>query len=139
MELKKNIDKNNKDSLTKIFALPEKRICRTPITLKGIIVPWHKEIEKNVYTDFKIMEKSGAEYFLLTNEEWKNVCLHFLWESVKLKGLFDRAKGCVSPEEINSKDPDSNRAKLIPIKSMRMNRQESLRGVPLTTLLPVVS
>lgn len=138
MERKESI--KNEHSFNRISNHPEKHSFSTPIATKGVIVPWEEEVEPNTYSDFKLITSSGLNYFLVTNDDWKKVCNHFVWGTVRLKGMMNIKTMSVVPEEIDADDPDSARAKVIPMSYVKRNlKEDTHKTQPIMTFLPLVS
>ena len=140
MKIVEQTNRKFEHPLQKHSALPEQDVFRTPIAVRGVLVPWDEEVDVNENSDFKVIASSGTEYFLLTSHDWKLVCNEFSWRNVRLKGLLNIKNMTVVPEEITTDDPEGSTAKVIPIKKMKEKMKKGINiAIPVLSVLPMIS
>jgi hypothetical protein len=77
----------------------------TPVKLRGVVVPWIKALSGGRESEFKLVCASGLEYFFVTDPELKNVLSKYIWEEVKVIGLFNISNMTLIPQKVFPKGP----------------------------------
>ena len=85
----------------------------TPVTLNGVVVPWVKVLSDGRHSDYRLACASGVEYFIVADQEWKEVLSQYCWEEVKVKGLLNISNLTLIPQKIFPKGPTGERDNII--------------------------
>ena len=85
----------------------------TPVTLSGVIVPWNKEVSTTRNSEYKLVCKSGLEYFFVANDEWRRVLSCYRWEEVKVVGLLNTANLTLIPQIVFPKGTKGEKENVI--------------------------
>lgn len=101
--------------MNKIISL--KRLIKnsswTPVTLFGVIVPWRKFLDDGKISDYKLVCKSGVEYFILADSEWRHTLAQSCWEEVTVKGVLNVFNMTIIPQAISPHGPPGERENVI--------------------------
>lgn len=71
-----------------------------PAQLEGFIVPWSKVVNPFLETEYKLIARSGQEYFLVSNERWTNTLKFLCWSQVRLEGRLNPHYSFFYPDKV---------------------------------------
>ncbi len=77
----------------------------TPVTLSGVIAPWTKSLNGGRTSDYKLISYSGLEYFIVADNEWREILSKYCWEDVKVIGLLNTSNMTLIPQKVYPKGP----------------------------------
>ena len=77
----------------------------TPVTLSGVVAPWTNSRNGGQASEYMLVSYSGLEYFIVADEEWREVLSTYCWEEVKVIGLLNVAKRTLIPQKVYPKGP----------------------------------
>lgn len=75
----------------------------TPVTLSGIVAPYGKSISSSRNSDYKLIGSSKLEYFLVADDEWREVLSKCCWEEVEVIGLLNVGNMTLIPQKVYPK------------------------------------
>jgi hypothetical protein len=85
----------------------------TPVTLSGVIVPWITTLNDGRNSDYKLVCRSGVEYFIVADGEWKTVLSSYSWDDVKIRGLLNFLNMTLIPQKVFPKGPTGEKESAI--------------------------
>jgi hypothetical protein len=91
----------------------------TPVTLCGVVVPWSEAFSDGRSSDYKLACASGAEYFIVADQEWREVLSEHCWEEVKVKGLLNVSNMTLIPQRVFPKGPTGERENVIDLPTCK--------------------
>ena len=91
----------------------------TPVTLSGVVVPWVKTLNDGRDSDYKLACASGIEYFIVADQEWREVLAQYCWEDVKVKGLLNVSNLTLIPQRVFPKGPTGERENVIDLAAWK--------------------
>jgi hypothetical protein len=100
----KGIEKNQTTSLggsTKGYS----ENSLTPVTLSGVVAPWTEDLKVGRTSDYKLISNSGLEYFIVADDEWREVLSTYCWEEVRVIGLLNVSNMTLIPQKVYPKGP----------------------------------
>jgi hypothetical protein len=108
------------------FAEPSKGFSEnilTPVNLSGTLVPSAERPNCEQTSDYKLIGYSGLEYFIISDDEWREVLSTYCWEEVRILGLLNASNMTVIPQKVYPKGPKGEN--IIDLASWK--RKEMLR------------
>ncbi len=115
-----------KESTTKTHPIsqPSKRYLEnilTPVHVSGVVVPWIQNLSRGQSSDYKLISQSGLEYFMIADDEWREVLLTYCWDEVLVIGLLNASNMTLIPQKVCPKGPtDKNVVELAPRKTKEL-------------------
>ena len=77
----------------------------TPVNLSGVVAPWTESLWGGRTSDYKLITSSGREYFIVADNEWREVLSTYCWEEVRVIGLLNLANKTLIPQKVFPKGP----------------------------------
>lgn len=77
----------------------------TPVTVSGVIATWNKSLNSSRTSDYKLMSYSGLQYFIVADNDWREVLSSYCWEDVKVIGLLNASNMTLIPQKVYPKGP----------------------------------
>lgn len=77
----------------------------TPVTLSGVVAPWTQSLSNGRMSDYKLVSYSGLEYFIVADDEWRELLTTYCWEEVRIIGLLNISNMTLIPQKIFPKGP----------------------------------
>jgi hypothetical protein len=77
----------------------------TPVTLSGVVAPWTENLSGGRTSDYKLISTSGLEYFIVADDEWREVLSTYCWEEVRVIGLLNVSNMTLIPQKVYPKGP----------------------------------
>ena len=77
----------------------------TPVTLSGVVAPWTKNLSGGRTSDYKLIRNIGLEYFIVADDEWREVLSTYCWEEVRVVGLLNVSNMTLIPQKVYPKGP----------------------------------
>lgn len=77
----------------------------TPVTLSGVVAPWTESLSCGRTSDYKLISNSGLEYFIVADDEWREVLSTYCWEEVRVVGLLNVSNMTLIPQKVYPKGP----------------------------------
>ena len=84
-----------------------------------MIVPWNEALVESRISDYKLVTLSGAEYFIVADQEWREVLAEYCWEDVKVKGLLNISNMSLIPQRVFPRGPTGERENVIDLASWK--------------------
>lgn len=108
-----------------------------PVTLFGVIVPWSQDFGEGRASDFKLTCASGAEFFILADENWRPVLTRHCWEDVKVIGLLNMSNMTLVPRKIFPKGSPGKTENVIDIHAWKAREAVKKLGKSVAELVLV--
>ena len=77
----------------------------TPVTLSGVVEPWAENMSGGRASDYKLISTSGLEYFIVADDEWREVLSTYCWQEVRVIGLLNASNMTLIAQKVYPKGP----------------------------------
>jgi len=77
----------------------------SPVTLSGVVAPWEEGLCAGRTSDYKLISNSGLEYFIVADNEWRQVLSTYCWQEVRVIGLLNASNMTLIAQKVYPKGP----------------------------------